>query len=116
MVTNRYRPSESVRHRPAPVKFGSSGAGWLSARVLVAAGRVGLPDLDQGVRDRPAVAVEHPAGHDDPLADGLARVLGGQVGVGGDDPSRPSSGPVISVSPCGITSSGWRGARSAVER
>src|SRR5256714_8422626 len=30
MVTNRYRPSASVRHRPAPVKFGSSGAGWRS--------------------------------------------------------------------------------------
>ena len=29
-MTNRYLPSESVMHRPTPVKFGSSGAGWLS--------------------------------------------------------------------------------------
>ena len=31
MVTKRYRPSESVMHRPAPVKLGSSGAGCRSA-------------------------------------------------------------------------------------
>jgi hypothetical protein len=29
-VTNLSRPSSSVRHRPAPEKFGSSGAGCLS--------------------------------------------------------------------------------------
>ncbi len=27
IVTNRYRPCESVMHRPPPSKFGSSGAG-----------------------------------------------------------------------------------------
>ena len=30
MVTNRYRPAESVMARPIPSKFGSSGAGWCS--------------------------------------------------------------------------------------
>ena len=34
----------------------------------------------------PPVAVQHPAGDDDPLAQRLAGVLGGQVGVGGRDP------------------------------
>src|SRR5262249_463469 len=96
MVTNRYRPAESVMHPPPPVKPRSSPArpgeaGVQRRRVRVgpgpvAPGRVRLPDLDQGAGDGPAVAVEHPAGHDDPLADGLALVLGGQVGVGGDDP------------------------------
>ena len=42
--------------------------------VDVAAGRVGLPDLDQRVRHRPAVLVEHAAGDDDPLAERLAGV------------------------------------------
>jgi hypothetical protein len=55
--------------------------------MVVAAGRVGLPDLDQGAGDRPAIAVEHPARHDDPLTQRLARVLGGQVGVGRGDPA-----------------------------
>src|SRR5215813_3166538 len=77
MVMNRYRPPESVRHRPAPVKFGSSGAGWLSTRC----------------RDRPAARVEHPPGHDDPLALRLAVVLGGEVGVGGGDPFRAEQRP-----------------------
>ena len=29
-VTNRYQPSSSVRQRPAPSKFGSSGASCVS--------------------------------------------------------------------------------------
>ena len=49
----------------------------------VAPGRVGLPDLDQLAGDGTAVAVEDPSGHDDPLAERLARVLAGQVGVAG---------------------------------
>ena len=66
---------------PAPVKFGSSGAGCWSRDVDVAAGGVGLPDLDQRVRHRPAVLVEHAAGDDDALAERLAGMLAGQVGV-----------------------------------
>ena len=53
----------------------------LVALVDVATAGVGLPDLDELVAHRPAVAVEHPAGDDHPLADRLAAVLDGQVGL-----------------------------------
>ena len=43
---------------------------------------VGLPDLHRGVGHGTAVLVQHPAGDDDPLAEGRARVLSGQVGQG----------------------------------
>ena len=43
--------------------------------VPVAAAGIGLPDLDQRVRHRPAVLVQHVAVHDDAFADRLA-VLG----------------------------------------
>ena len=49
--------------------------------VAVAAAGVGLPDLDQLARHRPAEFVEHPPGHDDALPDRLARVPGRQVGI-----------------------------------
>ena len=49
--------------------------------VHVAPGRVGLPDLDQGVRRGPAVLVQHPPGDDDALAQGgaVAGRVAGQV-------------------------------------
>ena len=50
-------------------------------RVGVAPGGVGLPELDQGVRHRPAVAVEHPPGNDDPLPDRLGSTVRGEVGI-----------------------------------
>ena len=59
------------------------GRGVLVALVHVAAGRVGLPDLDQLVPHRPSVAVRDPAGDLQPLADGFARVLDGEVGLQG---------------------------------
>jgi hypothetical protein len=49
--------------------------------VGVASGGVGLPDLDQAVADRAAVAVEYATRDDDPLPQRLARVLAGQVVV-----------------------------------
>ena len=55
--------------------------------VAVAAGGVGLPDLDQRPRDGAAVAVEQPAGDHDPLAQRLAGVLAGQVVVVLGDPA-----------------------------
>jgi hypothetical protein len=61
--------------------------------VPVAAARVGLPHLDQRVRDRAAVAVEDAPVHEDPLADGLAAVAQGQVGVLGPDPVLAEHGP-----------------------
>ncbi len=51
------------------------------AGVPVATGRVRLPDLDQRVRHRPPVRVQHASGDDDPLAECLAVVLTGQVVV-----------------------------------
>ena len=63
----------------------------LVALVDVAAAGVGLPDLDQLAGDRPAVAVEHPAGHDDALADRLAAVLDGQVGLERADVALPEA-------------------------
>ena len=91
-----------MTQRPAPEKFGSSGAGPLVALVAVAPGGVGLPDLDQRVAERLPVAVEDAARDDDPLAERLALVLAREVVV--ELPptrSRPSSGPVISVIVCG---------------
>jgi hypothetical protein len=54
--------------------------------VVVAAGRVGLPDLQERVRDRPPVGIEDPAGEDDPLAERGGAVAAGQVRVRGGDP------------------------------
>src|SRR5260221_5366092 len=47
------------------------GPGPLIAFVQVAAGGVGLPDLQKCVRDRISTVVEHAAGHNDALANGL---------------------------------------------
>src|SRR5262245_64330282 len=41
-------------------------------RMGVTPGGVGLPDLDQRAEDRPSLAVENPAGHDDALAQRLS--------------------------------------------
>ncbi len=49
--------------------------------VAVAAAGVGLPDLDQLARHRPAEFIGDPPGHDDALPDRLARVPGRQVSV-----------------------------------
>ncbi len=51
----------------------------LVGAVRVAARGVRLPDLDQGLRNRLAVLVEHAAGDDDAFADRLALVLAGEV-------------------------------------
>ena len=53
--------------------------------VTVASGGVGLPELHQRVADRPAVLVQHAAADDDALAERLAGVLAGQIGVGFTD-------------------------------
>jgi hypothetical protein len=49
--------------------------------VSVASGGVGLPDLDQAVPDRPAIAIEHASRNDDPLSQRLAGMLAGQIVV-----------------------------------
>src|SRR5918992_1216635 len=68
-------------HPPAAGEVRVERACPVVVLVRVAAGRVRLPHLHEGVGYRPAVAVEHPAEHDDPLPDRLARVLGGEVVV-----------------------------------
>jgi hypothetical protein len=51
----------------------------LVARVVIAAGGVALPDLDQRLRHRLAALVEHAAMHHDALAERLARALPGEI-------------------------------------
>ena len=53
--------------------------------VEVAAGGVGLPDLEQRVPHRPAVVVEDASRDDDPLAERLAGMPGREVGVARGD-------------------------------
>src|SRR3954466_14785117 len=53
----------------------------LIADMDVAAAGIGLPDLDQRVRDAAAVLVTDMAVHDDALAERFALVLGGEVAV-----------------------------------
>src|SRR5690348_13995721 len=47
--------------------------------VPVASGRVGLPDLDQGLRDGAAVLVQHATGDDDALTQRLAGMLAREI-------------------------------------
>src|SRR5919112_6155018 len=49
--------------------------------VGVASGSVGLPDLNEAVPDRPAIAVEDAPRNDDPLTQRLAGILTGQIVV-----------------------------------
>src|SRR5688572_4364566 len=75
----------------APLRVGARAAGAREVRVdgrvvlvgamRIAAGGIRLPDLDQGIRHRPAVLVEHATGHHDALADRLAFVLSREVVV-----------------------------------
>ena len=53
--------------------------------VEIAAGRVGLPDLDQRIPDRAAVVVEDATGDDDSLAERFAGVGGREIRVAGRD-------------------------------
>src|SRR6202162_2312628 len=49
------------------------------ARIQVAPGRIGLPDLDESVADGLPVAVEHATTDDDPLAKRFAAMLAREV-------------------------------------
>ena len=79
-----------------PRKFGSSGAGPLVVAMDVAAGRVGLPDLDAACcgTGAPDASSTRP-GDDDPLADRLAAGAGvaGEVGVLRRDRADRGPGP-----------------------
>ena len=83
----------------------------LVALVDVATGRVGLPDLDELAAYGAALAVEHPARDDDPLADRLAAVLDGQVGLEGADVAlseHRASSSIVSGSAWCRSLVGWR--------
>src|SRR5581483_6581646 len=71
-------------------------------RMMIAPGGIRLPDLDQGIRHRPLVLVEHPADHDDALAQRLLPVWRSRVRSFSPGSSLMSlkSGPVISESVC----------------
>src|ERR1700678_3940570 len=116
MVTKRYRPPESVMHRPMPVKFGSSGAGWCSrecryrpaalvCQISISVSGTGRPSESS---TRPARMIRCPCG-----SPACCMVRSASVAV---IRSAPSSGPVTSVSRCGSSTSGRLGWRSAVER
>ncbi len=116
MVTNRYRPSASVTHRPTPVKFGSTGAGcwsttwWyrpaaLACQISSSVSGTGRPSLSS---TRPVTMIRSPSGCP---ACWVVR----SASAGATRPA-PSSGPVISVSRCRISTGGWCGARSRVDR
>ena len=100
-VMNRYRPSSSVRQRPAPEKFGIERRVVLIDVVRVAARGVRLPDLHQLPAQRLAVRVEHPSTDDDPLPERLTRVLPREVGVERADRRLPVRRPrqLASASP-----------------
>jgi hypothetical protein len=67
--------------------------------VDVAPGGVGLPDLDERVADRPSVRVDNSPAQDDALAQGLAGVLPGEVGVLRPDGYPAEGGPGCAVEP-----------------
>ena len=70
---------------------------------------VRLPDLDQRIRHRPRVLVQHSAGDDDALPERLAGVRAGEVAVERSDRSVAVDGTGRSDSVRGITTSGRRG-------
>ena len=54
--------------------------------MMIATGRIALPDLDQGPGHRPAILVEDPALNDDPLPQGLAHALAREIVLAGIEP------------------------------
>src|SRR5437588_1127225 len=81
---DEFIPTLVVRyHAPCPGKI------WIERRVMlivdvdVTSGGICLPDLDQRVRHRAAVLVEHPARDDDALPDRRALVLRREITVAG---------------------------------
>src|ERR1700722_16905718 len=108
MVTNRYRPAESVMARPIPSKFGSSGAGWCSRECRYRPPALVCQISISVSGTRPARMIRCPCG-----SPACWVVRSASVAV---IRSSPSSGPVTSVSRCGNSTSGRLGWRSAVER
>ena len=67
----------------------AAGAGkdWIDRRSMIvpmmsiAAGSIGLPNLDQSVRNGPAIFVENAPGQNDSFAQGIATMLASQIVV-----------------------------------
>src|ERR1700682_5186224 len=80
----------AVRHAAARAgEVGIERRRVLVILVKVAAGRVRLPNFHDRLPERPPIAVEHPAGDDDPFADWFAGVLARQVMIQlGDGPRK----------------------------
>src|SRR5262249_24553789 len=95
VVAPRVRAGLDRDEAVAAVVAGEAAAGAREVRVerrrvpvdlvVVAAGCIRLPDLDQRAADRPALVVEHAAGDNDPLAERVTFVLACQVVVAGPD-------------------------------
>jgi len=75
-------------------------------RVRVAAGRVGLPNLEERIGNRAAILVEDAATDDDPLANRLTVVEMGHVDITGTNDLAPEARSVISDRVCSIRTSG----------
>src|SRR6516165_4033330 len=73
---------------PRPGKVRIEGSVVLVHVVKITACGVRLPDFDQRMRNRTAIFAKHASAYDDPLADGLAWVLTGQVKRFGIDDRR----------------------------
>ena len=57
----------------------------LILRMRIAASRIGLPYLDEGVGNRTAIFIEDASADDDPLADSLAAIEMREVDIAGAD-------------------------------
>ncbi len=60
-------------------------------RMRIAAGRVSLPNLDEGVGNGPPILIEDTPADDDALANRLATVEVGQVGIAWSDDLAPEA-------------------------
>src|SRR6266550_7498107 len=66
-----------IRHAPSRTgEIGIERRVVLIDRMMIAAGGVGLPDFDDGVRHRPFVLIEHPTDDDNALAHRLLTSFG----------------------------------------
>ena len=82
--SNEFVSPFGVRARmPAACEIGIEGSVVLIGCVKIAAGGVGLPNLDQCMRNGTIVLIKNFAGNDDVLPDRLAAVLVGQIETAG---------------------------------
>lgn len=88
IVVNVYSPRSFVMARPAPVKFGSSGAEVLVALVNVAAGELACQISMSWLACGRSPRIEQPTGHGDSFPERFSGVLQGEVGFDGGHVAR----------------------------